>query len=88
MTGTMLRMTTQDLLKQYGVTSIKQLCADLSLSRQYGWNIWHGYSGIGTVMMEKLYTVYGIPYAAMMGLEPVTPRKPRGRPHKQVCKEP
>lgn len=83
MSVTLRRMTLQDLLKQYGVPSIKKLCEDLHISRQYGWNLWWGYQGIGPIMMEKLYHQYGIPYADMMALDPASPRKPRGRPKRQ-----
>mgnify|MGYP001602294997 CR=1 FL=1 len=83
MPGTVRRMKTRALLEQYGVTSIKQLCDDLEISRQYGWNIWHGHSGIGPVMMEKLHAKYGIPYADLMGLDPIRPRQPRGRPKRK-----
>ena len=84
---TVVGMTAQELLRQYGVTSIKKLCADLEISRQYGWNIWWGQSGVGPVMMEKLHTKYGIPYADLMALDPVAPRKPRGRPRKSDQKD-
>jgi len=75
-------MKLRDLLEQYGVLCIKKLCTDLGISRQYGWNLWHANQGVGPVMMEKLHTRYGIPYADLMALEPATEPKPRGRPRK------
>lgn len=76
-------MTLQGLLRQYGVTSIKQLCGDLKISRQYGWNLWHAEQGIGPVMMEKLHVAYRIPLEDLLHLEPVGDQKPRGRPRKR-----
>jgi hypothetical protein len=35
------------LLDEYGVHTIRQLCADTGLSSQQGWNLWHGKVGVG-----------------------------------------
>jgi len=83
MSATLRTMTLRQLLEQHGVTCIKQLCEDLTISRQYGWNLWHAEQGVGPVMMNKLHKKYHIPYADLMALEPVSPPKPRGRPKRQ-----
>lgn len=82
MSVTLSGMTLRTLLETYGVTRIKKLCEDLHISRQYGWNLWHGSQGIGPVMIQKLHATYDIPLEDLMCLNPVAPRKPRGRPRK------
>lgn len=80
MSVTVRGMTLRTLLEQYGVTGIKQLCKDVGISRQYGWNLWHAEQGIGPVMMQKLHKAYQIPLEHLLHLEPVSDPKPRGRP--------
>jgi transcriptional regulator with XRE-family HTH domain len=85
-------MTLQTLLRQHGITKIKELMHRTGLSRQQSWNLWHGYVGVGKETMRRLHTSLGIPLEALLQVDPVpavkrpgttTPR-PRGRP----CKAP
>ena len=81
-------MTLQTLLRQHGITTIKELMHRTGLSRQYSWNLWHGYDGVGKETMRRLHTSLGIPLESLLQVDPVpavkrprtTPPRPRGRP--------
>jgi transcriptional regulator with XRE-family HTH domain len=83
-------MTLQTLLRQYGITSIKELRERTGLSRQQGWNLWHGQVGVGKATAKRLYEQLGIPAEQLLQIDPVpavkpphtTPPQPRGRPRK------
>lgn len=74
-------MTLQTLLRQHGITTIKELMHRTGLSRQYCWNLWHGYDGVGKETMRRLHTSLGIPLESLLQVDPVPaakrPRKPR-----------
>jgi transcriptional regulator with XRE-family HTH domain len=85
-------MTLQTVLRQHGITTIKDLMHRTGLSRQYAWNLWHGYDGVGKETMRRLHTSLGIPLEALLQVDPVpaakrprtTPKAaPRGRPRKR-----
>jgi transcriptional regulator with XRE-family HTH domain len=83
-------MTLQTLLRQHGITRIKELMHRTGLSRQYCWNLWHGYDGVGKETMRRLHTSLGIPLEALLQVDPVPavkrphtkPPRPRGQPRK------
>jgi transcriptional regulator with XRE-family HTH domain len=83
-------MTLQTLLRQHGITKIKELMHRTGLSRQQSWNLWHGYVGVGKETMRRLHTSLGIPLEALLQIDPVpavkrphtTPPRSRGRPRK------
>jgi hypothetical protein len=66
------------LLDDYGVHTIRQLCADTGLSSQQGWNLWHGKVGVGRKTALLLQKTYGIPLDRLLALPPVP--KPRPKP--------
>jgi hypothetical protein len=81
-------MTLQTLLRQHGITKIKELMHGTGLSRQQSWNLWHGYVGVGRPTSKLLHERLGLPAEALLQVDPVparnrphtTPPKPRGRP--------
>jgi transcriptional regulator with XRE-family HTH domain len=81
-------MTLQTVLRQHGITTIKELMHRTGWSRQYSWNLWHGYDGVGKETMRRLHTSLGIPLEALLQIDPVparhrtTPPRPHGRPKK------
>jgi transcriptional regulator with XRE-family HTH domain len=83
-------MTLQTLLKRHGITSIKALRERTGVSRQQGWQLWHGYVGVGKTTAKRLYERLGIPFEELMQVDPVPavtpphtpPPQPRGRPRK------
>jgi transcriptional regulator with XRE-family HTH domain len=83
-------MTLQTLLKQHGITSIKALRDRTGLSRQYGWNLWHGRVGVGKTTAKRLHEQLGIPAEELLQVDPIPavrppnrlPPRPRGRPRK------
>jgi len=83
-------MTLQTLLRQHGITKIKELMHRTGLSRQQSWNLWHGYVGVGKATAKLLHERLEIPAEQLLQVDPVparnrphtTPPKPRGRPRK------
>jgi hypothetical protein len=85
-------MTLQTLLRQYGITTIKELMHRTGLSRQHCWSLWHGYDGVGKVTAKRLHETLGIPAEALLQVDPVPARKPqaprrRGRPRQRPSSE-
>jgi transcriptional regulator with XRE-family HTH domain len=83
-------MTLQTLLRQHGITRIKELMHLAGLSRQQSWNLWHGRVGVGKATALRLHERLGIPAEELLQVDPVpavkrpgtTPPRPRGRPRK------
>jgi transcriptional regulator with XRE-family HTH domain len=86
-------MTLQTLLRQYGITKIKELMHRTGLSRQHSWNLWHGHAGVGKATALRLHERLGIPLEELIRVDPVPaatrlhdetplPPRPRGRPRK------
>jgi len=83
-------MTLQTLLRQHGITTIKELTQRSGLSRQQNWRLWHGYDGVGKATALRLSERLGIPLDELIRVDPVpavkrsrtTPPRPRGRPRK------
>jgi transcriptional regulator with XRE-family HTH domain len=83
-------MTLQTLLRQHGITKIKEVMHRTGLSRQQSWNLWHGYVGVGKATAKLLHERLGIPAEQLLQVDPVparkpprtTPPRPRGRPRK------
>src|SRR5262245_8487893 len=83
-------MTLQTLLRQHGITTIKELTQRSGLSRQQNWRLWHGYDGVGKATGLRLSERLGIPLEELIRVDPVpavkrpgtTPPRPRGRPRK------
>src|SRR5215510_3563553 len=81
-------MTLQTLLKQHGITRIKELRDRTGLSRQQSWNLWHGRVGVGKATAKLLHERLGLPAEQLLQVDPIparkrpgtTPPKPRGRP--------
>jgi hypothetical protein len=83
-------MTLQTLLKQHGITTIKELMHATGLSRQHCWGLWHGYNGVGKATAKRLHERLSLPFEELMQVDPVpavkrpgmAPPRPRGRPRK------
>jgi transcriptional regulator with XRE-family HTH domain len=74
-------MTLQELLKQHGITRIKELAERTGLSSQHAWNLWHAQVGIGTDMLKRLHQRLQIPLEELIQIDPISvpKRKPRKR---------
>ena len=77
-------MTLQTLLRQYGITKIKELTDRTGWSRQQCWNLWHAKAGVGKETAKLLHEKLGLPFEELMQIDPV-PARPRraaskGRP--------
>jgi transcriptional regulator with XRE-family HTH domain len=88
-------MTLQTLLRQHGITSIKELTDRSGLSRQQSWNLWHAQVGVGKATAKRLHERLGIPAEQLLQVDPVpavkrprtTPPRPRGRPRTHQTEE-
>jgi transcriptional regulator with XRE-family HTH domain len=79
MRATVRGMTLQTLLRQHGITKIKELMHQTGLSRQQSWNLWHSYVGVGKATAKLLHERLGIPAEALLQVDPV-PARPRRQP--------
>src|SRR5258705_2855533 len=70
-------MTLQTLLRQHGITKIKELMHRTGLSRQQSSNLWHGYVGVGKATAKLLHERLGLPAEALLQ---VVPGPARNRP--------
>jgi transcriptional regulator with XRE-family HTH domain len=83
-------MTLQTLLRQHGITTLKEFTQRSGQSRQHSWRLWHGLDGVGKATALRLSERLGIPLEELIRVDPVpvikrprtTPPKPRGRPRK------
>jgi transcriptional regulator with XRE-family HTH domain len=83
-------MTLQTLLRQHGITTIKELMHRTGLSRQHCWSLWHAYDGVGKATAKRLHERLGIPAEQLLQVDPVPARprrpaskaRPRSRPRK------
>jgi transcriptional regulator with XRE-family HTH domain len=88
MRATVRGMTLQTLLRQHGITRIKELMVGTGLSKQQCWNLWHGRVGVGKATAKLLHERLGIPAEPLLQIDPIparqrtTPPRPRGRPRK------
>lgn len=90
MRATVRGMTLQTLLRQHGITRIKELRAATGLSKQQCWNLWHAKTGVGKATAKLLHERLGLPFEELMQVDPVpavkrpgmAPPRPRGRPRK------
>ena len=80
-------MTLQTLLKQHGITTIRELTHRTGLSRQQGWNLWHGQAGVGKETLKRLHERIGIPLEALLEVDPVPRRTHRAKDPHQADEE-
>jgi transcriptional regulator with XRE-family HTH domain len=74
-------MTLQTLLQQHGITTIRDFAQRTGLSRQHAWNLWHAQVGLGTEMVKRLHARLGIPFEALLQVDPVPAvKRPRTTP--------
>lgn len=81
-------MFLRDLLPDYGVSSLTELCQRLGLTKQYAWLLWHGKIALSADMIRRLHAELHIPLEALLQIERATPAKRRGRPPKQPRRRP
>jgi hypothetical protein len=78
----------RDILPTYGIATIAAFARQAAMSHQQCWNLWHGYAGVGTRMMQRLHDRLGLPLDVLLQITPPTPPprthppNPRGRPRK------
>lgn len=72
-------MFLRDLLPQYGIASIAELCQCLGLRKQYAWLLWHGKIALSSDMLRRLHGELGVPLEALLRVERAEPAKRRGR---------
>jgi transcriptional regulator with XRE-family HTH domain len=79
----------RELLERHGILSIRELTRRTGLSRQQGWNLWHGYTGIGRKLLPILHKGLGIPYDELLEVDPIphAQRPRRGRPRQHPPQE-
>jgi transcriptional regulator with XRE-family HTH domain len=73
-------MTLQTLLRQHGITTIKEFTHRTGLSRQQSWNLWHGRVGVGKATAKRLHERLGIPAELLLQIDPIPAVKPPNRP--------
>src|SRR5262245_39379158 len=74
-------MTLRALLERHGILSIRELTRRCpKISRQVGWNLWHGYTGIGKKWLKEIHQGTGISYEELLEVDsvPHTQRPTKG----------
>ena len=80
MNATMRCMKLQDILKQHGITELRDFMERAAIpSRQQAWSLWHGEAGVGKVMAQRLHERLKIPIEQLIQVDPVPYTKPRRR---------
>jgi hypothetical protein len=81
MNATMRCMTLQEILKQHGITELRDFMERAGIpSRQQAWSLWHGEAGVGKVMAKRLHERLQIPLEELLEVDPVPYTKSRKRP--------
>ena len=75
MRSTVDRMTLEELLREHGITTIREFAGRMGFSRQYAWDLWHARVGVGTAMMKRLHEELKIPLEQLIRLDPVPWKK-------------
>jgi hypothetical protein len=76
MAVTLRRMTLRDVLARHGITTLRDFCARTGFSRQHGWNLMNGWTGVGKRTTQILHERLEIPFEELMQIRPV-PRSAR-----------
>jgi hypothetical protein len=72
MIATMQCMKLQDILRQHGITELRDFMERAGIhSRQQAWSLWHGEAGVGKVMAKRLHDKLGIPLGELLDVDPV-----------------
>jgi hypothetical protein len=79
--------TLRSVCQAHAIHTIRELTRRTGLSRQVGWNLWHGYTGIGRKLFPILHDGLGIPYEELLRVEPI-PHSQRPRRGKRPRKPP
>jgi transcriptional regulator with XRE-family HTH domain len=80
MNATLSRMTLQEILREHGITELRQFMERAGIpSRQQAWSLWHGEAGVGKVMAQRLHARLNIPIDELIRVDPVPYTKPRRR---------
>jgi transcriptional regulator with XRE-family HTH domain len=74
-------MTLQDVMKTHNKT-MKDIETALNCTRQQAWNLWHGYTGAGKSVINRLHEKLNIPLEELIKLKPVKRDKIPRRRHK------
>ena len=76
------RMTLRDVLANHGITRLKDFCERTGFTRQHGWNLMHGWTGVGKRTTQILHDKLGISFEELMQIRPVprTARRKRQKP--------
>jgi hypothetical protein len=86
MRATVRGMTLQTLLRQHGISTIKELTHRTGLSRQQCWNLWHAKTGVGKATAKRLHEQLGIPAEQLLQVDPVPARTPGRRGPSQTLR--
>lgn len=78
----------RELLERHGILSIRELTRRTGLTRQQGWNLWHGYTGIGRKLLPILHNGLNIPYEELLQVEPIPHNQRPRRGHRPKKRPP
>ena len=80
MNATMRCMKLQDILRQHGITELREFMERAGIpSRQQAWSLWHGEAGVGKIMAQRLHDRLKIPIEELIQVDPVPYTHPRRR---------
>ena len=72
-------MILRELLAEYGITTLKDFYTRVQISKNQGWNLWHGRAQLGLKLAKHIASHTGIPLSRLVELEPTPPTPNRGK---------
>jgi hypothetical protein len=72
-------MILRELLAEYGITTLKEFYTRAHISKNQGWNLWHGRAQLGLKLARQMAQHTGIPLSRLVELEPTPPTPNRGK---------
>jgi len=81
MPTTLACTTLREPLESKGIRTIVEFARRAKISRQYAWNLWHGYQNVGLDLRRRLSERLGIDLEEFIHLDRTRPAAP-GRPRK------
>ena len=73
MPTTLACMTLRELLESKGIRTIVEFARRAKISRQYAWNLWHGYQNVGLDLRRRLSERLGIDLEEFIHLDRTRP---------------
>ena len=72
-------MILRELLAEYGITTLKEFYTRARISKNQGWNLWHGRAQLGLKLAKHIASHTDIPLSRLVEVERTPPTPNRGK---------